>query len=1062
MRLARSLSFDLQNFLPFAASLVFASFLLHGAASAQNPQPIFPVTTLISIPDLASSPVVADFNNDGVPDLAYVGSPASGQNGTFPLSLNIVLGFGSKASTTVTTPLCSSPQGGAPIAVGDVNKDGKPDVVVTCNGYIMVLLGNGDGSFQAPSYYALNTGQTPVLVDLNGDGYLDIAVLVPATSTPSQIAIFLNKGNAGPGLYGTPQMYAAGAAQTSPYNLLPGDFNGDGKQDLIASSTSGFLLFFGNGDGTLQQMQLQSFPTPQQLAPYFVVGDFNHDGITDVAWVPYLPPSPSVQILFGSTSGTLVPGPTLQLTPSNPPANVDYLTAADLTGNGNLDLVVGDDLTYIFLNDGKGNFTQTASYSVSGPALVADVNQDGKPDLLFQGVPEYGIYVVLGNGDGTFQAVPGTHVAGPSADINGDGIADMVDIVPPPNGQTGQSSIATGLGRGDGTFGVLSQTASIPGQSLSNSYFLELGDFNGDGKIDAVAVQPGYPGPHCYPGTPASQDAELFSYIGNGNGTFQAKGSGLDLGAIAVVAQGVVGDFNGDGNPDLILPYYSFSSCMTPQGLLFIPGNGDGTFGTPVEFSSASGNINNLNIVAGDLNHDGKLDFIWSYNNAVYLGNGNGTFQQLPLNVQIPQSAPIALADMNGDGILDLIAGASIYAGNGDGSFQTTPLYTAPLPQYSSVLSVAAGNVAGDGNPDLLEMYTNPSLILSQISLSIGDGRGNFSPDPNTYFAGLQTQAPATASSLALTRLNNSAPISGDQALDLLSSVDGVYVSSLLNQLNPAPGKAIPFTSTTALTASSTSAATGASITLTATVTGINPTGSVYFTANATSLGTAPISNGMATLQTSFDNPGSYTATASYAGDQNNSASDSNPVSIAVANPDFMLSAQPAAATISPGQWATFTFTVTPAGGFAGTVKFSCGALPSEATCAFSSATVTPKNGATASTTLTITTTAASSASLGHDKPFAPWIPTASLALAGLLSFAVTPRKSRRWNRLLRVLSAVVFLVAIFLPLSGCGSGSTHPPTNPGTPPGSYTISVNAADGANGLQHAAPVTLTVQ
>lgn len=297
MSTVRSPKNDLKNRLPFLASLVIAVFLASGPASAQNPQPIFPFTTLVNLPEatLSTPPAMADFNGDGIPDLAYVTSVTS--NEELQYSLNIALSFGQTGSTTVTTPLCLS-QGPLPaFIVGDVNKDGKADIVATCNGYIMVLFGNGDGSFQKPFYYPLNTSNPPVLVDLNGDGYVDIAISVSGTTStsPAQVAVFLNKGSGEPGIYGSPQMYLA--ANTYTYGLTAGDFNGDGKQDLIASTDSGFVLLFGNGDGTLRAAQSQSFSSAPCTG---VAGDFNHDGITDLACAPFYPSGTTapVQIFF--------------------------------------------------------------------------------------------------------------------------------------------------------------------------------------------------------------------------------------------------------------------------------------------------------------------------------------------------------------------------------------------------------------------------------------------------------------------------------------------------------------------------------------------------------------------------------------------------------------------------------------------------------------------------------------------------------------------------------------------------------------------------------------------
>ena len=165
-------------------------------------------------------------------------------------------------------------------------------------------------------------------------------------------------------------------------------------------------------------------------------------------------------------------------------------------------------------------------------------------------------------------------------------------------------------------------------------------------------------------------------------------------------------------------------------------------------------------------------------------------------------------------------------------------------------------------------------------------------------------------------------------------------------------------TSATTLQASPSAGNVNGQITLKASVTGDSPTGSVSFAAGTTSLGTATLTNGVATLQTSFAAAGSYTVTATYKGDQNNSASTSSGVTIVIAAPDFTIAATPASGSITPGQTATFTFTVSPVGGYAGTVKFSCGTLPSQAACSFTPASVTPSGGSPVSSTLTVTTAA--------------------------------------------------------------------------------------------------------
>ncbi len=1132
----------------FGTACLFISLILLGffgkPANAQNSQAIFPTDNPINLNGYPT--FTGDFNGDAKPDLAYV-IPGSPQN-----SLGILLSVGGNSATTVTTPLCPSTVGGSSAVVNfaDVNNDKKLDLVFSCNGYLTVQLGNGDGTFQTPAYFAINSG-TPVFADLNGDGYLDIAAPVsnPAPAVP-QVAVFLNKGATSPGVFTSPKLYALPGGA---HGLTAGDFNGDGKQDLVTAiqsdtadgwTYSGFSILYGNGDGTLQVANTQS------IGPFynFTTGDLNGDGVTDLAFLLVANPNnlfTSVQILLGSPSGTFSRGAALPLvlTPATVSLPSGTMAAVALTSDSNLDLVVTTDVLNVFHGDGKGGFTATGSYSVSGnPLLFADVNGDGKQDLI-PGALE--TFIFPGNGDGTFQAPPGTPVSGPVADVNNDGIADMV-FFPPPVG----SVFGTALGRGDGTFAILDQTTSLPAPA-GGYYYLGPGDFNADGKIDIVAIDPGSGGSHAL-GCAAPEDAQLLSYLGSGDGRFQAKGTALALG-VRHAGLGVTGDFNSDGKLDLILPY----GVTCQPGLLFVPGNGDGTFGAPIDLNVSQNTLAGL--LVADLNNDKKLDFIWGA--AVFLGNGDGTFKQIPLTIPANPAgtiAAVALADLNGDGIPDVVAspGTTIYAGNGDGTFQTTPFYSVPLGPYTYAQSFATGDVNGDGNPDLLvgEQGGAPPFL----AVYFGDGHGNFTQDTNTYYFASQVLPAA----IVPTRLNNQAPtLPNDHKLDLLAvmadSGNGPVVASLLNQTNPPPAKPVALSSTTVLETSLATATPGAAITLTASIFGTNPTGSVSFAANGnalgteavvngaatlatsfanagsytvtatyagdsnntpststavgimitpatsattlqatpsagkvngqitlkatvsgdspagsvsfaagtTSLGTATLTNGVATLQTSFAVAGSYATTATYQGDQNNAASTSSAVTIVIAAPDFAVTATPTSGTVPPGQTATFTFTVTPAGGYSGTVKFSCGPLPAQAACSFAPASVAPSGGSPVSSTLTVTTVAASAAlnPHQHSRPsLPPWIPAGGLALAGVMGIAFAPRKVKRWNRQLHLLSWGLLLSSISLSVLGCGGGNNSRSTPAVTAAGSYTISVNVTDSAGGPQHAVSVALVVQ
>ncbi len=1118
-------------------------------ANAQSSQPIFPVASSVVLPAGSNPLFIGDFNGDGKPDLAYTSS--NGQ------SLGIQLSFDSSTPTTVTTALCVA--GAAQPSFADVNNDKKLDLVYSCNGFLTVQLGNGDGTFQPPTYFGNYSTTFPVIADLNGDGYLDIAALVPGGNAPSQVAVFLNRGAATPGTFASPTLYAAPMGATG---LSGGDFNGDGKQDLVTAilptgtdiqfAFNAFSILYGNGDGTLNA------PKTQSIAAFygFTSGDFNGDGVTDLALL--LAPTAnsvltSVQILLGSNSESFSQGAAIPIAATPLPGGLpEPMSAVSLTGDGTLDLVVNNGVMNVFHGDGKGGFTPTGTYAISAQTtgapggagyLFGDVNGDGNQDLIVPS-PTPGVSIFLGNGGSSFQAPPGTPVAGPVADVNNDGIADMVFLP-----AQGGNYFGTALGRGDGSFAILNQATAVP--AAQTGYSLMTGDFNGDGKIDAIAIQPGSVGPNAL--TCVAPDAQLLSYLGSGDGRFEAKGSGLALG-VSGAGVGATGDFNSDGNLDIILPY----NC-TPTGLLFLPGHGDGTFGSPIDLGVQGGG--NLVPLVGDLNNDKKLDFIWG--SVVFLGNGDGTFKQLPLTIPAGVGA-LALADLNGDGILDVVSstvaphGSAVYAGNGDGTFQGTPFFTVPLAAYEYQVSIAVGDVNGDGNPDLL--VGEFGINGTNLAVFLGDGHGNFTADTNTY--SINTPAQLAPNTLTPTRLNNQAPaLPNDNTLDVLVGLPEAsgspYLVSLLNQNNPAPAKPTPLTSETALQTSLATAGPGAAITLTASVFGISPTGSVSFAANgnslgtetlvngtatlatsfasagsysvtaayegdsnntastssavtititpatsattlvatpsagnvngqitlkasvsgdnptgsvsfsagATSLGTATLTNGVATLQTSFAAAGSYTTTAAYQGDKNNAASTSSSITIVIAAPDFTIAATPTSASVTPGQTATFTFTVTPIAGYAGTVKFSCGSLPAQAACSFSPATATPSGGSPASSTLTVTT-AAVVAALNPNQRSAPslppWIPAGGLALAGAMGIVFAPSRTKRWNRRLRLLGWGVLLSSISLSVLGCGGGSSSPSGPDTTPAGAYTISVNAADSAGGPQHAVSIALSVQ
>jgi hypothetical protein len=387
----------------------------------------------------------------------------------------------------------------------------------------------------------------------------------------------------------------------------------------------------------------------------FVSGDFNRDGKLDVAVFQTGPSSSVMAVLLGKGNGAFSKAITMKM-----PANAGDPVAGDFNDDGILDLAFVSGIrnaVFVLLGKGDGTFTSLPPTKMNqSPNLMAvgDFNRDGKLDLVTSNGNDNGISILLGNGDGTFQ---------PEIDITG---------IPVP-------------------------------------FFMAVGDFNRDGKLDIVVVEAG---------------SGFAVFLGNGDGTFTAGTTYASPNALSIVAA----DLNGDGNLDLVV--VNGSDSQQGDWEVFL-GDGDGTFQRRVDYSPSGGFDS---AAVSDMDGDGKLDVIASGGSfgtyagmlAVFPGNGDGTFQT-PLTYptgQVPSLS--ATGDINGDGRLDLIF-ESIATPSSYRAFVQVPAVFAPT-------SVSFGKVAvGSTSRSQSVVLTNaggPPLVISGISVK-GTDPGDFTATNN-------------------------------------------------------------------------------------------------------------------------------------------------------------------------------------------------------------------------------------------------------------------------------------------------------------------------------------------
>lgn len=682
---------------------------------------------------------------------------------------------------------------GSPVglATGDIDRDGDLDAVAPRNytggGGFVFLRNEGNGRFTQPVTFAGASRAAGIaLVDLNGDGKLDVALSDgDGLSIGNSMSIYLGNGD---GTFGPRQVVSLGSGRIAPVGIATTDVDADGDVDLaVACDAVGAVkLLRNNGNGTFAAPV--SFAVglyPEDIA----AGDLNGDGRPDlvVAHQEY-----RVSVLMNNGSGGFNPATgydNLNLGTNWAGPLFPSVALSDVDRDGKLDVLYGSTRTWDgdtgqiiqLRNSGGGTLARSANiplvWYTAGPTdiVAADMNADGAPDILaasYSGRANDGFCVIMNNGTGNFgpatlyPAAQST-IALAAVDVNGDAKLDVLTA------DDYSDALTVHYNPGNGVFRVIPQDFAGSAQSSQDA-----GDIDGDGDLDMFTSGP-----------LASAD-EGAVMRNNGSGRFTSRtviNNGFDG-----VATGVLRDLNGDGKPDLLFnnantaPRSDFFTALNdghgnfgpitrwlvgsagwgaidafdidndgdldvidcealgapgiPNGRFFIAiNNGNGTFQTPYAYDQLPRRPDA--VVAGDFNHDGKLDLAFANQGAygfddglfIVPGNGNGTFQAPLIYTAGRGPARIATTDFNGDGHLDIATlnsgynnegdeTLSVFLGVGNGGFNLASTQYAPYsPDLLGATGLAAGDVDGDGDIDILTTGAS-----NDVAMFLNDGAGSF------------------------------------------------------------------------------------------------------------------------------------------------------------------------------------------------------------------------------------------------------------------------------------------------------------------------------------------------
>lgn len=645
------------------------------------------------------------------------------------------------------------------VASGDLNADGRPDLVVAnaASNSISLLYSNDLGTLN-PAVNKIVGTVPPILgapgpcglaiADVSDDGILDIAV---ADYLEATVFVLLGKTSGG---FKSPVAYPGpGESRVVTFS----DLTADGRPDLLVVGGN-LMVYPALGAGAFGVATTYGSLHATDLS----VGDFDEDGDMDVAVTVSAASFSGVSVLFGVGGGALsTPTQIASL-----PQYSESMAVADLDSDGHLDIIAAahGDGVVVLLGHGDGSFANAMIYGSGvvgighGDLLVEDLNGDSRLDVAVVDSESHELSVLLGGGNGQLSK-PLTCAAGPlpaaacAVDLDGDSRPELATV----NAEPGTLSVFARNGRGMFSAAIATPVGLDPRSIIA-------ADFDGDGHLDLATADTGW----------FADNGSVSVLLGNGTGAFSLKGTYPTQSYTEDLANG---DFDHDGINDVV------AVNLLSGTVSILLGSGDGALGSPVSYpvglqpmavavgridendwldivvaNSGSANVSVLlgrpggefaiakdyavgqgveAVALGDLDGDGRLDLVaakTSGNTASVLFNqGAGSFGNKQ-NIMVGASpSGVALADLNADAVLDLVVArqglnsVAVMLGQGDGTFGVLKAFAVG----NHPRDVCVGDVDGDGHLDVA--VCNP--FAATISVLLGDGSGDFAISPEFAFA---------------------------------------------------------------------------------------------------------------------------------------------------------------------------------------------------------------------------------------------------------------------------------------------------------------------------------------